>query len=303
MPLSARGRLGVTIHQRVDLLDHVASLGLTIARIDANRYDVQRNGPDDWQWSWLDALVDGCLARQLIPYPVVGYTPSWEGARHTPPNIHDWVVFIREFGARYAGKVQFVGIWNEPNSSGMFDGSVEQYVDHVLIPAAETLRAIHPDYTICAPELSTEGRWWVWLEACLRRGGSSLDIVTVHSYQKDGYGVMRALRQDRPRVIPRWVPWPSPSVRQVMSWAGVPNMKLALTEFGWNTARISEEQQATYYDQFFSQMVDADWLVAAVAFNMINESSEVQWGLLKDNLTEKLAAGVIRRYAGEGGIV
>jgi hypothetical protein len=142
---------------------------------------------------------------------------------------------VKAFGEHFTGTVQYIGIWNEPNIPGMYAGSIERYLNELLQPAADTLRSIDPQFQICGPDLSTEGPWRPWFRTLLERGRQWLDVVTVHAYGTPGRAV-------RDRLI---------DVRQVMSQAGAINRPLALTEFGWNTARISEELQANYYDQFF----------------------------------------------------
>src|SRR5262245_18372221 len=240
-------------------------------RCDANWYDLQPS-PDRYTWEWLDAFFDHADALNLSVYPTLAYSPAWVvdgGPRNTPPPVNAWIRFVRAFGERYLGRCQFVGMWNEPNIPGMYAGNVHQYLHDTLEPATTTLRAIDPLYRICGPDLSTEGPWPSWLRTLLQRGLVWLDVLTVHAYGPAGRAVRDRLRE----------------VRRVVQSTDAGDRGIALTEYGWNTARISEDQQANYYDQFLEAAQSLDWLIAALSFNLINEppqedgSAYVQWGL------------------------
>jgi hypothetical protein len=276
--------LGVNTHQPPEReLRLAASLGISFIRVDANWYDLEPE-PERYTLEWLDNLMTTATELGVQVYPTIGYSPSWIGSRNTPPPIDMWRRFIRVFGERYQGKVQYVSFWNEPNILGMYAGTVDRYLHDVLQPAAETLKAIDPAYQICGPDLSTQGTWRTWLQPFLEHGRPWLDVLTVHAYGTPG-------RKVRDRLL---------EVRQVMDWAHAGDVPLALSEFGWNTAKISEAQQANYLDQFLEAVQSVDWLIAALYFNLINESTEVQWGLFRRDGTPKPGAEVMRRYTGQG---
>jgi hypothetical protein len=277
--------IGVNAHQaNADVLRLAASLGIWGVRADGNLGDLFPN-PDQQSFGRLDALLSTSKGLGLHVYVTLAYAPPWMGPRNTPPPEAEWIRLVKAFGEHLTGTVQYIGIWNEPNIHGMYAGSLERYLHELLQPAADTLRRIDPQFQICGPDLSTEGPWRPWFRTLLERGRQWLDVVTVHAYGTPGRAV-------RDRLI---------DVRQVMSQAGASTRPLALTEFGWNTARISEELQANYYDQFFEAMQSNNWLSAALGFNLINESTQVQWGLFRDNGTPKPAAEVFRRYAAMAG--
>lgn len=273
---------GVNVHQSgPEGLRLAASLGAEFIRIDGNWYDLEPTR-GHFTWEWLDDLIATATSLGLQAYVTIGYSPSWIGTRNTPPPVAEWKLFIRAFGERYAGKIQFLGIWNEPNI--LYAGSVERYVNDLFNPASEVLESIDHNYRACGPDLSTQGQWRPWLHTFLREARGTVDILTVHAYGSPG-------RKVRDRLL---------EVRQVMDGADAMDLNVALTEFGWNTARISEAQQANYLDQLLESVRDIPWLIAVLYFNLINESTDVQWGLFRDNGTEKPAAEVFRRYANRG---
>lgn len=217
-------------------------------------------------------------------YLTISYSPPWiDKKRETPPPLAEWKRLIKEFGGRYKDAVQYVSIWNEPNFR--YNDTVDHYVTDLLQPAAEVLRSIpNSNYKICGPDLSTEGQWRPWLQVLLEKGSEWLDILTVHAYGTPG-------REVRNKLF---------DVKQVMNMAGANSLPLALTEFGWNTSKINEDQQRNFLDQFLESMTHHQWLIAALYFNLINESPQTQWGLFRDDGTIKPAGEVFKQYAQRG---
>ena len=300
--MTGQGKLGICAHLANDpaLWAKIASLGVTYARIDGNWDSVQPERAV-WEWSVLDRAIDGCRAVGLTPYVTLAYTPGWAngGAGRQVPaaEVMDWRSYVRAFGERYADRVTYVGIGNEPNTNGW---SVEGYIRQLWTPAVEELRAVTEGFQVCGPELATMGDWQTWLHQLLQDAGKCLNVLTVHSYAATGREVLDRLGRDR------FAPWERLSVRQVMALAGYLPLPLALTETGWNTATVSEERQAKNYDELFEAMESCPWLVAALGFNAINEPpgpdgvAHVQWGVFRDDVSEKPAAAVFRKYTGGG---
>ncbi|MFI5268371.1 MAG: transporter substrate-binding domain-containing protein [Chloroflexota bacterium] len=82
---------------------------------------IQRSGPNDWDWSHADLVVNH--ARQQGLHLIVRFdgVPDWarpELTGHsllTPQHYADFARFVATFAARYRGKVDAYVIWNEPN--------------------------------------------------------------------------------------------------------------------------------------------------------------------------------------------
>jgi hypothetical protein len=92
-------------------------------------------------------------------------------------------------------------------------------------------------------------------------------------------------------------PWNWPTVRQVMQWTGTEDKPLWLTETGWNTADISEEAQATYYEQMLDGMDAYEWLDKVFFYQLVDEpDSPDQWGILRVDLSPKLAYEAYQRH-------
>jgi hypothetical protein len=281
-------RLGVTIQQRGDLLPLVASLGLSVARINVPLYDLMPTGPDDWTPEWLDAIVAECGRLHLIPYAVIGKAAPWHASDPGDlPPLEDWQRFCARFAAHFLGGIQYIGVWNE------WQGSPGEYAHRLLIPAAEQFRRVSADYRLCGPELATEGDWPQRLREILDLAGTSLDYLTIHVYQDTGRHVWDVLT--RPT---RWYEfWRQPSVRQVIEAAGYSHLPLWLTEFGWQSSAVGDTSQAAYAQEVLERLDTATFPAGVLWFQAIDEPTNT-WGLYDLNGQPKPICGVISHYTG-----
>ena len=261
---------GINIHtadrHQVNLLPQLGPR-LNWVRVDANWRHIEPE-PGRFNWDVVDETIGHAKAQGYHIYLTLAYTPDWANdglGPYVPPiEVEHWKRFVRSIGTLYRDKVVMWGAWNEPNR-GFFTGSLQQYVHGILRPMAEVLHEISPANSIAGPDLATQGSWPEWLEQFLRHGYPWINVLTVHNYARNGRKVLEEVGgQD--------THWPfTPTVRQVMRSAGQGHLPLAITEFGWNTADVTEAEQADYYDQFFEAAQSADWLLGAIAFNLIDE--------------------------------
>jgi Glycosyl hydrolases family 39 len=295
-----QSRIGVNGHLASRaLLDLAAQAGLHSMRGDFNWDDIQPEpdpNPDHWRWGPTDALVYGCRERDIEVFATLAYTPDWANGgqgRYVPPHhVEDWRRFVRAVAERYRHNVWSWGLWNEPNRD-FFTGTVEQYVQMIVTPAAEILHAIGPENRVCGPDLATEGDWPSWFRLMLRGTRGLLDIVTVHSYQPDGLAVWRALTQEPP-----WYePWRPPGVRQVMASAGAGHLPLWLTESGWWAESPGEEaHQADAVEQVLEKMQASHEVERFFYYRLIDEPQEKR-GAYRDNGSPKPVVEVFRRFS------
>jgi MYXO-CTERM domain-containing protein len=206
----------------------MAALGVRAVRMDFNWFQFEPTR-DGWTWGHLDAAVAGARANGLAIYATVAYTPAWASTLPTctlsaadesqrcenklPASDADWSAAVAAVVAHFAGQIECWGIWNEPNLRGFFDGSEDDFVNHIFLPAATAIRANDPAGLICGPELAgltassnwngkngtcafgscIRNGWELDLAQLLDRVGTQIDVVTQHTYQSDAPGVMSAL--------------------------------------------------------------------------------------------------------------
>ncbi len=144
-------------------LDAVAKTGASWLRVpvDWNAIEGTRG---QYNWGYLDNLVNGARARGLQVLGAIGFTPPWartEGLQlafpSSPPrNPADFAAFCRAVVQRYGDRVSNWEIWNEPNLPiffGFVDNKARRYTD-VLKAAYPAIKSVQPGSTVIAAGLS-----------------------------------------------------------------------------------------------------------------------------------------------------
>lgn len=175
----------------------------------------------------LDMLVD--YVKKHDPSAEIlytlGQTPQWAsktpnvsglygpGASGTPANMADWRDYVRTLARRYAGRIRYWELWNEPDYPPHFNGTVEEMIEMARI-AKEELKAADPNNKLVSPGL-TAGQGMPWLNNFLAAGGGQhVDIIGFHWYFD---------------TSPEKLGPAIENVRQLMTTYGVGNKEL------WNT--------------------------------------------------------------------
>ena len=201
--LAAQGdnSVGMNIHVgRQGFIDACADLGVGWVRMDANWFQLEPSR-DVYDYALMDIWVDRAHQAGLKVYLTLAYTPAWEdrhgdtdGLSHNdPPNdsvefVHDTVAYYRAQG------VTHFGIWNESNLQGFFEGSVQEYVNTILLPGAAAVdtgcqAASYNDCLVLGPDLANVGDADIYLEdtlALAKQGNGGqipFDIIAHHTYQ------------------------------------------------------------------------------------------------------------------------
>ena len=185
----------------------VDELGFRYIRFHAIFHDVLGtvkvvNGRTVHDWSKIDALYDGLLARGIKPFVELGFTPEalktsdnsifwWHGnTSHPKPEMwRDLVAaFARHLEERY-GREQVRGwyfeVWNEPNLDGFWEKADQPAYFALYDLTARTLKDVDPQLRVGGP--STAGAAWVpeFLDH-VAKSGTPIDLVTTHTYGVDG---------------------------------------------------------------------------------------------------------------------
>ncbi|MHB8873712.1 MAG: GH39 family glycosyl hydrolase [Myxococcaceae bacterium] len=242
----------------------IAALGGTAVRMDFNWFDFQPTSGAP-QFGYLDPIVQAARNNGLQIYATVAYTPQWASPlagcdnnssnealkclNKIPANQADWTNAVTAVVTRYKGQVYCWGIWNEPNLRTFFDGSLNDFVNQIFLPAAAAIRAADPTAKICGPELAgltassswngsngtcafgscIRNGWEIDLSELLTRVGSHIDIITQHTYKADGAGVMKALLDGESFGATLT----HDSIRHVIDTHGGAGKEFWLTETGW----------------------------------------------------------------------
>ena len=193
--------VGMNVHiPSPQVVDLAADLGIQWLRVD-NPWHAYANAcsPDMQFPRALDLAVQHARQRGLQVYLGLGFTPPCAstggddvfGHNDVPAPAY-FADFARRSVARYRRLgVRHFGMWNEPNLSFFFEGTVAQYVDHVVRPGFAAIaqgcaEAGYDDCLVLGPDLAHKGDYDDFLEAVLRRMqavGLMFDIFTHHIYQ------------------------------------------------------------------------------------------------------------------------
>ncbi|WP_157991527.1 GH39 family glycosyl hydrolase [Caldimonas tepidiphila] len=146
-------------------------------------------------WRRLDLYVNHVrrVGRAAQPLLVLGQTPRWAstepdshspyGRGHAAPprDTEDWRRYVRTLARRYAGRIRHWELWNEPDHSIFYRGSVERMVELARV-AREELKAADPANVLVSPGL-TMGQGLRWLHRFLAAGGGRhVDVIAFHWY-------------------------------------------------------------------------------------------------------------------------
>ena len=127
---------------------------------------------------------------------VLGQTPAWASSdpsaksayglgHNAPPRDLDlWRDYVRTLARRYAGRIRYWELWNEPDYSIFYSGPVETMVEMARI-ARQELKAADPENRLISPGLTT-AQGLAWLHRFLSAGGGRyVDAIGFHWYFGD----------------------------------------------------------------------------------------------------------------------
>lgn len=200
LPMPLASQQGLSINEQVAL---VASTKTKLVRLRVSWSEIEPR-PGEYTWGQTDTILSALAAYNLEPLLIIRDTPSWAKARQTcggtltpedtcPPAVEAWNDFLHELVGRYGygqngqNQVQFWEIWNEPNGSLMFSGSVDEYFT-LLTEAHRTIHARDPNAKVLLGGITHRGILEAngnsWIDQLLAKPGilASFDIFNFHLY-------------------------------------------------------------------------------------------------------------------------
>ncbi|UXH80701.1 GH39 family glycosyl hydrolase [Roseateles amylovorans] len=234
----------------------VDELGMRFIRFHAIFHDVLgtvtvKNGQTVYDFSGIDRLYDGLLARGIKPFVELGFTPAamatspqtifyWKGnTSHPEPAAWRALVdaFARHLIQRYgAAEVRswYFEVWNEPNLDGFWEKADQPAYFALYADTARVLKAVDPALRVGGP--ATAGADWVVpFLAYAKSVQVPVDFVTTHTYGVDGgfldeHGVEDRKLSPSPDAIVGDVR----RVREQIQASDFPGLPLFITE--WSTS-------------------------------------------------------------------
>jgi hypothetical protein len=190
----------------------------------------------EWHFETLDAEISLAEKKGVEVMIPLAYTPTWASARPRerprsypalpglaaePKHMDDWRTYVSTVANRYAGRVRYYEIWNEPNLREFFTGTTEQMVA-LSREACRILKTVDPRIVVISPSPTLEsGVFWLG-EFLSKGGGECVDVIGYHFY------VSPLPPEAMVPLIAR--------VKRVLSTHGVAGKPLWNTETGWYIA-------------------------------------------------------------------
>lgn len=160
------------------------------------RWDQIETARGSYNWTRADKVVSTAAAHGKDIVYTFGGTPVWtssnpglhclysSGICAPPKNLADLSQFAKELATRYAGKIKYYEIWNEPNQSGYFVGSMAEMVA-MARTIYDAIKSVDPTAIILSPcaTWGSSGAPYPWMSSFLSAGGGAyFDIASYHAY-------------------------------------------------------------------------------------------------------------------------
>lgn len=261
--------------------------GISWARVDFT-WDVLEPRRGVYRWDISDRVVMDANTYGINLLAILGYCPPWASTStlktFPPRSTAQWSKFVSTIVGRYKGRVRYWTLWNEPNSETFFRGSLDSYINEILIPGARAAKRANPHCRIVGPDLAHLGGsdWYHWLDGILKRAGGSIDVISHHCYKDKPYNVLKALDGKR-----RF--WEKRSVHSIMKHRHQSGKPFWLTEVGWRSTKVGEEKQAGYEIALLKGIALRPWIDKVFLFELRDSPGLPGYGLLNRNGTPKPA--------------
>lgn len=279
-------RLGLNVHVPSDaMLDDVAQrLGMRWVRVDFNWFQIEP-AQGAFRWEELDRVVGRAAERALEVLATLAYTPAWASSTPESPKTSDppasnayWTDFVRRAVARYGDRVRHWQLWNEPNITEFWTGSMRQYRTEILEPGAAAARSARPGVQVVSPGLANLRNWRDWFREILI-AKDAIDVINHHNYAPNGREVLEDLERDLPS---------RPSLRTLIGELGVQDKPFWLTETG---RRSDQGNQLEYYQDVVDVLGEKRWVSRLFFFHYWDGPGEGDggFGIVNENFSPKPA--------------
>lgn len=252
------------------------------------RWNQIETSSGSYNWAKLDKVVN--LARtngKTIVY-TFGGTPTWAASQPTqaclygygscssPRSMTDLSNFAKAVAARYAGKIKYYEIWNEPNSTNYYLGTTSAMVQMAQV-IYDAVKSMDPTAVVLSPcpSWTSEGAPQLWMGSFLAAGGGKyFDITSFHAYPGSAPAESIIGRVD--------------SMRSTLNQYGYTNRPMMVTEGGWgqNKYFTTDAQRVAFLGRYLV-LAWAKGLQKMVWYAYDNTG----WGTLYSASSNSLTAG------------
>ncbi len=229
---------------------YLGPLGATEARVQAGWARCDPGPGRPLEWSWLDEIVEGCLAAGVRPWLQTSYgNPSYEGGGgiglvqgvpQSPEALAAWDRWVAALVERYRDRVTTYEIWNEADHREAV--TVEDYVS-LYLRTARIIRERQPQAHLIGLSLAGNLTFAEGFMRAMAEGdfGSLIDAITFHGYpvnpdhEYEMFDRLVALRD-------RWLP----GVELRQGETGCPSQRMEGISLALNKDDWTERKQAVW---------------------------------------------------------
>jgi hypothetical protein len=205
-----------------------------------------------YKWSKPDAVVNLARSKGKDLIYTFGGTPTWassnagqsclygNGSCAAPHSMSDLSTFAKAVATRYKGRIKYYELWNEPNDTHYYTGSMSN-----MVTMAQTIRdaikSVDSSAVILSPcpTWSSSGSPYSWMSSFLSEGGGShFDIASYHAYSGSS--------------APEFIVNSVQNMRNALTSHGYGSKQIFITEGGWgqNSYVSSEDQRANFVARY-----------------------------------------------------
>jgi MYXO-CTERM domain-containing protein len=299
---AAPNAVGLNTHlPQNDVLDAAVAAGVEWVRIDFNWYIAQPSAGKAPDFSLFEKVIDAAQKRGLKVFPSISYSPAWAGGADTDgittnnaPKPGLYRIFTEQAAKHFKGKITHWGLWNEANLDHFFDGTMQQYVDNVLLEGFAGIKAGCPSCKILGPEFATVGKtheaWTTASLAALKKAGLMFDIITWHIYGGfletqpgwqcwDGDLFVHDLDERRACL---GFPVGTTPLRELLKAQNLQHLEVWLTETGYRApiGTAKEATQKTYYRRVLEEQLKRPWWSTTFFYEIVDDNNfPDKWGI------------------------
>ena len=265
-----------------------------------------------FDWSRTDAVIQELQNAGIEPLFCIYGSPSWANGvptsttnyyRYVPTDetqfrqwLNDYKTFVAAAVNRYNGKVKKWELWNEENEHFFWKPkpNLDQYIRWFQAIQA-TIKSIDPSAEVALGGLSGlfssapddyTGKQFLSL---LYQKGVFPDIVAIHPYSKTAPDYHKEWDNNFDDIA---------LIKQVMTDSGQQDKNIWVTEWGWSTAVISKETQATWLGMSLQMLkTQYTYVTLATYFLDYDRVSKYYHGLFDSSFQPKPAASVYHEFA------
>ncbi|HVC17899.1 MAG TPA: glycosyl hydrolase family 39 [Rhodanobacter sp.] len=275
---SGRASLALRDDYRKDLVAVHAATGFSYVRFHGifdRDVGLVRRGPDgriSYNFSYVDQIYDGLLARGVKPFVELSFMPPeltsdpkaiqafWYQPNIAPPKSYaEWDAMITAFAqhlvARYGiDEVAswYFEVWNEPNI-GFWAGKPAQPTYFTLYDhTARALKAVSPRIRVGGPS-TAQGAWTTAFLAHAKKDHVPVDFVSTHVYGDDTAANVFHTKENIPRadMVCRTVDM----VHKQIAASPYPHLPLIFSEYNASYANLPNVTDSIYMGPWMANTI------------------------------------------------